>query len=61
MTSYASHFIEIAVEALGDVDLKNSDSVALSRVVLRTLRAAFEHDQDGKITHLRILVHIADD
>ena len=49
MTSYASHVIEIAVDALQDVDLKDSGSVTLSRGVLRTLHAAFEHDQDGKI------------
>lgn len=52
MTSYASHVIEIAVDALQNVDLTSSESVALSRGVLRTLRAAFEHDLDGKITGL---------
>lgn len=49
MTSYASYVIDIAVDALQDVDLSDPDSVALSRGVLRTIRAAFEHDQDGKI------------
>lgn len=45
----------MAVDALNGLDPKDPDSLALTKAVLRTLRASFEHDQDGKLTGPEIM------
>ncbi|KAI9877013.1 MAG: snoRNA-binding rRNA-processing protein utp10 [Pleopsidium flavum] len=60
VTGYATYIIEMAVDTLDSVDPKDSESVILTKSVLRTLHTAFEHDQDGKVTRSGTTEAVAD-
>jgi hypothetical protein len=47
VTSYASYIIENVVEVLKSAKPTDKDSKSLWLAAIRTLRYAFEHDQDG--------------
>ena len=53
MTSYAAHVVDMAVDLLNEVTPSEPEYQVLWDRVIKTLHAAFEHDQDGMFTSLR--------